>query len=212
MKKSITLLCIAIGMLAFTNNLKAQAFGGKGSKQFQIGIGLTQHDTWYPTNGTGPKGHVKPRAGVVQFQMEFGIHKYIGIGVNLGVSFAKNIDRSVLGIGGILFAYNDYNAFWSVSIPVGVYSNFHFYQLIADKSGKNMHADKLDVYAGLSLGSGPAFAIAKKDYKAYGNDVGYMIFGGPHVGARFFPKEKMGFYLEAGYGKAYVNGGIVFNL
>ncbi len=212
MKKKITLLCLVIGMMTYTNNSSAQAFGGKGSKQFQLGIGMTQHDTWYPTNGKGPKGHVKPLAGVIQLQMEFGIHKYIGIGVNLGVSFAKNIDRSGLGLGVIPYAYNDYSAFWSIAIPIGVHSNFHFYQLIADKSGKNMHADKLDIYAGLSFGSGPTFAIAKKAYKNYGNDVGYMIYGGPHVGVRFFPKEKMGFYLEAGYGKAYLNGGLVFNL
>jgi len=210
MKKTVLLLCLAIGMIAYTNNSSAQAFGGKGSTQFQIGLGLTQHDTWYPTNGKGPKGRAKPTSGVIQFQMEFGVHKYIGIGVNIGVEFARNYDRSGLGL--VTYAYNNYSAFWSLAVPIGVHSNFHFYQLIADKSGKNMHADKLDVYAGLSLGSGPAFAITKSAYKAYGNDVGFMIYGGPHVGARFFPKEKMGFYLEAGYGKAYLNGGIVFNL
>ena len=40
-------------------------------------------------------------------------------------------------------------------ISAGLVINFHFYQLIQDKSTMNIHGDKLDLYAGLAAGGGP---------------------------------------------------------
>ena len=193
-----------------SNALKAQAFGGKGSKQFLIGLGMVEYNTWYPEDGTGLKGRFSPLSGIFNFQGEFGVGQYVGIGFALGVNYSSRVRNNWPGyVAPIYGNYKD--EFWSIGIPVSVIGNFHFLQLINDKAGKNF-AEKLDVYAGLSLGAGPSFLVPRKGFKNLGGDVGVMIFGGPHVGIRFFPADKLGIYLEAGYGKSYLNGGVCFKL
>lgn len=208
MKKYIAQISVGIIFLALQNTSYSQAFGGKGTKQLSIGLGLTQHWTNYPENGKGPKGHTSPFYGSLNIQLEFGIAKYIGIGGNIGGEFANNLSRKSIGYNYLIgYGYGSSSAFRSIAIPIGIHGNFHFLQLIADKSGKSF-AEKMDVYAGISFGSGPAFALAKSGYKNYGNDVGFIIYGGPHVGMRFYPKSNFGVYVEAGYGKSFLNGGI----
>lgn len=194
----------------------AQAFSGKGMKSIQIGIGLSEHHAWYPENGKGPKGHVTPNALNLNIQFEFGIAKYVGLAGSIGFDYASNLSRNTIGYGyyGSPLLGNAYgsSSFRSFAIPITFTGDFHFYQLIQDKTGKSLHADKLDIYAGLDFGSGPGFAVPKSAYKAYGSDVGYMIYGGPHVGVKYYFNEKIGVYLEAGYGKSYLNGGVNFKL
>ncbi|MBL1280609.1 MAG: hypothetical protein COA33_010065 [Fluviicola sp.] len=206
--KKITILLSILFFVSLSLNSFSQSFSGKGSKQFQIGIGVTKHNAWYPTNGTGPKGRVKPLAGALYFQFELGIHKYIGVGMHLGGEFSSNLKKSTLGI---LIPSLNYSSFYGFGIPIGFHSNFHFFQLIADKSSKGNMSEKLDIYAGLSIGSGVAFAIPKKEYKYFGSDVGYMLYGGIHAGIRYYLKEKLGIYAEIGHGRAYINGGMVLS-
>lgn len=196
--------------------VSAQAFSGKGAKIIQIGLGLSEHYAWYPENGKGPKGQVNPLAGNFNVQFEFGIGKYVGLGGSIGFDYASNLSRNAVGFGyygspllGNAFSSSSFRSF---AIPVVFTGNFHFFQLIQDKTGKSLHADKLDIYVGLDFGSGPAFAVPKSAYKSYGSDTGYMIYGGPHAGIKYYFSEKTGVFLEIGYGKAYLNGGIAFNL
>ena len=198
-------LCLFGNTQEIDEQNSSAAFSGKGSKQFLIGLGLNEHQTWYPENLKGPKGHWSPLTGALTFQGEFGVHKYVGVGFTIGVQFSRNLEESDLFSPLIS---NPYSQFWTIGIPVGVIGNFHFFQLIADKSGKDIHQDQLDIYAGFSLGSGPSFAIARDGYTSNGNDIGVTLFGGPHVGIRFYPKSNVGVYLEAGYGKSYLNGGL----
>lgn len=208
----LMMMSALFGVVIASNSIKAQAFGGKGSKQFLIGVGMAEYNTWYPEDGSGLKGRFSPLSGILNFQGEFGVGQYVGIGFSIGVNYSSRVRDKNNWVG-----YNNpfYNGgkdeFWSIGIPVSILSNFHFLQLINDKSGKNF-AEKLDVYVGLSLGAGPSFLVPRKNFKNLGGDVGVMIFGGPHVGIRFFPKEKFGIYLEAGYGKSFLNGGICFKL
>lgn len=202
MKQLILVVFLLIGMV----HTQAQSFGGKGHSQFTIGLGLTQQRTVFPENGKGPKGATNTFYGQLSFQFELGISKYVGLGLCVGGTYANNLSQHYGTLTG-LYGVNFNSAFRSLGIPVAVFGNFHFLQLISDKSGKSI-ADKMDVYAGLSLGSGPAFALPKKDYKSYGNDVGYLIYGGPHVGIRYYPKSSFGFYAEVGYGKSLVNLGM----
>lgn len=190
-----------------TGNSFSQAFGGKGTKQFLLGLGLTQHYTIYPENGKGPKGTSTPLYGSINAQLEFGIAKYVGIGGSLGFEFANNLSGGLSGGNTFLPGVLSNSSFRSIGIPISVFGNFHFLQLIADKTEEDF-AQKMDVYAGLSFGSGPAFAIAKSGSKNFGNDVGFLAFGGPHVGFRYFPSSSIGVYVEAGYGKSFVNGGL----
>ncbi len=210
MKKIIIQSFVGLLFLGIQHTGFSQAFEGKGSKQLTIGLGLTQHWTHYPENGKGPKGNTSPLYGSLNFQMEFGIAKYVGIGGHLGVEYANNLSRKTIGYSYLIgygYGLGSSSAFRSLAIPVGIHGNFHFLQLIADKSGKTF-AEKMDVYAGISFGSGPAFAIAKSAYKKYGNDVGFILYGGPHVGMRYYFSSNIGVYVEAGYGKSYLNGGL----
>jgi hypothetical protein len=185
-----------------------EIFKGKRAKVLTLGLGITEHYTFYPENGTGPKGRTSPLYGSLTLQMEFGIHKYVGVGGYLGVEYANNLSRRSLGVG-VLTGFGIYSnsSFQSLAVPVGVFGNFHFLKLIAEKSGKSF-ADKMDVYAGISFGSGPAFALAKSGFENLGNDTGFILHGGPHVGIRYYPKSRIGVYAEAGYGKSYLNGGL----
>lgn len=194
------------------NESSIKAFEGKGSKTLSLGIGGSSFNSWYPTNGKGPKGWWHPFYGMLSVQGEFGVHKYVGVGFNIGVGACRNLNgfsrySALLGI------YNEYSSFWSVSVPVAVVANFHFYQLIEDKTQKDIHADKLDLYAGANLGAGPAFAFPKKGrIDDLGNplksDVGFVIFGGIQIGVKYYPKSKVGMFLEVGYGKTLINGGV----
>ncbi len=97
-------------------------------------------------------------------------------------------------------------------IPIGIIA-LPFFQLIEDKTSKDIHGDKLDLYVGVNLGSGVAIAIPSRDYKDAGlkTSIG-MLFVGPQVGVKYFFKPKIGVYAEVGYGKSLMEAGISFKL
>ena len=119
------------------------------------------------------------------------MHQYVGIGFTTGLGGAQN---------------NYYLWNGELNFPIGVLANFHFYQLIADKTGKNIHSDKLDVYAGINAGSGLAIEFGG------GNTVVPLAFGGFQVGGRYYFTSTLGVYAEVGYGKSIITGGLVFKL
>lgn len=203
-KVKFMLLLATLGL--FASNSQAQGFGGSGSKYLQLGLGISNHYAIYSDYDRAYNNNF----GAFNLQMEFGIHKYVGLGFMIGAE---------VGIGNIGY-YGPYapglagSPYWSFGLPVGMIGNFHFLQLISDKAGKSF-ADKLDVYAGLNIGSGVAFRNVRKKYKDdvfYDSNVGALFFIGPHAGIRFFPKENIGIYAEAGYGKSYITGGVIFKL
>ncbi len=204
-KVKMMLLLTTLGL--FSSNVQAQGFGGSGSKYLQLGLGLNQHysnysdyDRAYNTN-----------YGAFNLQMEFGVHKYVGLGFVVGAEIA--VRNAGYYYGGPLYAPAS-SPYWSVGVPIGFIANFHFLQLIADKAGKDF-ANKMDVYGGLNIGSGPVFRNVRKKYDGdpyYDSNVGALFFIGPHVGFRYFPSEKVGVYAEAGYGKSLITGGVVFKM
>ena len=206
----ISMLSLAFFLATFT--AQAQGFGGKGSKYFQLGFGASSHFQFYNDNKINDN-YVYRTALNFNAQFEFGIHKYIGLGLHVGFDFSPN--GGAYYYAGYYPGYYTGSTYSTIGIPVAFFGNFHFLQLIADKTGNNF-ADKLDVYAGLSVGSGPAFAVPKRQYKDapynYSTAVGFMVFGGPHVGIRFFPKDNFGIYAEVGYGKTYGTFGVVFKM
>jgi hypothetical protein len=146
--------------------------------------------------------------------MEFGVHKYVGLGFVVGAEVSAR--GSGYYYGGVYAP--DFSPpkspYWSVGVPIGFIANFHFLQLIADKAGKTF-ANQLDVYAGMNVGSGPVFRNVRRAYDDepyYESQVGALFFLGPHAGIRFFPAENVGIYAEIGYGKSLATGGVVFKL
>lgn len=210
MKKLFTILTFAALTLA-TSDISAQAFT-KESKQISIGLGganMLHFGTWdrnvYGYYGTA----FSPITGQLSVQGEFGVHKYVGVGFNVGIGGRARSSYVVgpYGVTGWGYA-SEFN------IPLGAIANFHFYQLIADKTGKGgkMHSDKLDIYAGLNLGTGVAIHPADPYYFGNTTQVSALFWVGPQVGINYFFTPKLGVKGEFGYGKTWVNAGLVFNL
>ena len=196
MKKFIVLIAVAIGMISLgAQQTQAQAWT-KESKVLTLGLGGSAYYQLLPgytyTSYLGPRVYNTWNVnGVLLFQGEFGVHEYVGVGFVTGLAGSAQ------------------PASWtsSISAPIGVQANFHFYQLIANKVSKDIHADKLDVYAGVNIGSGGGYDFTH-------DNVTVPIWGGVQIGARYWFSEKVGVYAEVCpyTGKAFVNGGLSFNL
>lgn len=202
MKKSFIILFVLTLVLSFPNKSNAQAFGGKGSKVYTVGIGFSNYVARYPEDNKGVKGSFSPMSLNIGIQGEFGIHDYVGLGFTAGATFS-----STLGTSTGLFVNSVYSNWSSIGVPIGMIGNFHFLQLIADKTGGSF-ADKMDVYAGLTFGAGPSFAIPKAGNDA-GGDVGILTFGEARVGIRYYFNEKLGVFAEVGQGRgSRLQGGL----
>ena len=173
MKKAIHAVLIIFSLALCSTNVNGQAWD-KHSAVLSIGVGASDFfhiDNYYYYHNGNPliyQNWYTPLTGQFNFQGEFGIHKYWGLGFTTGVG----------GRAGW-----NYNYAGELNIPIGMIANFHFYQLISDKNKnhKNIHADKLDIYAGASLGGGVAFT-----YYPYDTRVVPMAFGGLHAGIRYY--------------------------
>lgn len=183
-----------IFMLGIGYEAQAQAFE-KGARYHNIGFGGSQfihlgyydnYYSYYGYNNSLNRNWYSPVTGQLNYQLEFAIHDYVGIGFTTGI-----------GVGSAGYYSSE------IAIPFGAIGNFHFYQLIDDKVSKDIHADKLDIYAGVNLGSGVALLNSPSE-----NDVVVLLFGGFQTGARYFFTERFGVNLEVGYGKSFVNAGI----
>lgn len=178
------IVCLALGQ-SMIQKSQAQSFR-KGGIYTSLGLGVGQ--LFHVPSSNSSLSSVWSITGQLKFQTEFGIHKYVGLGFQVGA-----------GVG------SRWPGFAELNGPVGMMANFHFYQLIDDKSGKDLHSDKLDIYAGLSLGTGLAF------YPDF-NEVNPLLYFGPHVGVRYYFTKKFGLNAEIGHGSTIVMGGIVFRL
>ncbi len=202
MKKLVYATMICLTVLATTNTANAQAWS-KDAKVLGLGFGasyffhLDGDKTFNRFYGAAPMW----LTGQLNFQGEFGVHDYVGIGFTTGVGGRAGYSRGLYYLG------SGYSSAGEVNAPIGIIANFHFYQLISDKSGKDIKADKLDVYAGVSAGSGVAVSFYSNTTHIYP-----IAFGGVHVGARYYFTDKVGANVEVGFGKSLVNGGLVFKL
>ena len=191
--KKITIYTLALLLTSFIPAfVQAQAWT-KSSTVLSVDVGLSQFyhlDETYGRKNNGNKRAYKLMTEELMFQCEFGISKYFGLGF-------------LIGAGGRGSMKNDYNG--ELNFPVGLVSNFHFYQLIADNSKKNIHPEKFDIYGGLNIGSGVAFT-----YYTDENHVVPLFFGGAHVGIRYYLNEKFALNTEAGFGKNIICAGFSF--
>src|ERR1043165_5425617 len=194
MKKFSLIFLAVAGMLFTTTGVKAQAWG-RDSKVLALGFGASQFfhiDNYYYRAAPGFRAWYWPITGQINFQGEFAVHKYVGLGFTTG-------------IGGRGPWARDYGG--GKKAPISMIVNFHFYQLIADHASRDIKADKLDIYAGINFGSGIAVAF----YPNYSRLVP-LAFGGPHVGIRYYFAPKVGVNGEFGFGKQIVNVGFVFKI
>ncbi len=204
MKKLIHTLTILVALLFASSQTQAQAWE-KNSKVLSLGFGASQffhldnyyYGNNYPGNPRNFRSWYWPVTGQINFQGEFGIHKYVGLGFTTGIG----------GRGGLLYGYTG-----EINAPIGMLVNFHFYQLIADKTQKNIHADKLDIYAGLNIGSGIAATFYRNNNNTDAVRIVPIAFGGLHAGVRYYFKPRVGVNAEVGFGKSIINAGFVFKI
>jgi hypothetical protein len=199
MKRRIAILTVIICLFGY--KIQAQAFD-KDTKLCNVNLawGDMVHIPFGAANPYNTDLFGKPIKRVIptgqfSFQAEFAVHKYVGVGF-------------VVGVGG-----NPSALFREVNIPLGALANFHFYQFIADKKGKNIHADKIDIYAGITVGAGLAihpYGINSLFYQSTFYDV--LLCIGPHVGLNYYFKKNLAFNAQAGYGVTAFQAGFTFKL
>lgn len=200
MKKLFYTAIVAFTILLSTNNTQAQAWS-KDTKVLGIGIGGSTF--FHISNTYYASSFYQPVTGQLNFTGEFGVHDYVGIGFTTGFGGRPGYS----GAYGYGYYGGRYNyGYPELNVPVGVIANFHFFQLIADKSGKDIHADKLDVYAGVNAGGGIAVLFGTSK-----SAIVPIAFGGVQAGARYYFTDKFGVNAEVGFPKL-IHGGVVFKL
>lgn len=186
-----------IACFLYTEHASAQAWS-KDRKVISVGIGAANfyHIGKTRTSVFGPfASYYAPVTGQLNIEGEFGVHDYVGVGFNTGIGGGR----------GILAGYSG-----SLTVPIGVLANFHFFQLIADKTGKNLHTDVLDIFVGASLGSGVGVIFYTNTNVE--NRVMPLVYGGVHAGIRWYFSEKVGITGQFGFGKQLIDVGVVFKL
>lgn len=202
MKKVAALIISTLGIIGSTS---AQAFS-KDSKYISLQLAGSQYWNFVGHSNSNSYywgGTYAPVTGEVLVQAEFPVHKYVGVGFVAGIGGGAN--NYWYGWG------NDYKSGW-LQIPIGAVANFHFYQLIADKTSKDIHADKLDIYAGVSLGTGVGVLFLPDFGSGKSSSAAGMVFGGPHAGIRYYFKPNIAVNGELGWGKSFAAAGLTFKL
>lgn len=209
MKKIILITMLAVGITSLTTQQASAQAWNESSKVITLGLGGSYHHSFLPgyyvEDGEGSLYNGRAWGGLkgsLLLQGEFGVHKYVGVGFVTGFTgSAATARRGYLGYSRFSTSTNSFN------FIAGAQANFHFYQLIADKVSKDIHADKLDIYAGANLGTGVGYNFSA-------DNIEVPVWGGLHFGARYYFTEKIGVYLEvAPYtGKSFISGGVAFNL
>lgn len=133
----------------------------------------------------------------LNFGAEFRVHRFIGVGFQTGldVFFGPYWDRRP----GPYYDPRVKARYASIGIPIAVKVNVHILE-----AANNRHADKLDVYAGLNVGGGPAFFTGPN-----GGTFGFLQ-AGPQVGVRYWFSPHAAVFGEVGWGATFANIGFSF--
>lgn len=150
-------------------------------------------------------------SGIINLGIGLGTTLY-GTGYNgtfppVSLSYEHGIANGRFGVGGYLAhtgaKWGDKDDYWKFSYTViGARGAYHFYT-----------TDKLDTYGGVILG----YDIVSDKWHGSGEEntyhasAGGMVFS-PFVGARYFFAQHIGGFAELGYGIAWLNLGLTFNL
>ncbi|CAN5339408.1 hypothetical protein BH09BAC1_BH09BAC1_25250 [soil metagenome] len=196
------IFALLLFLFGISLSANAQAYE-RGGRYHSIALGASQFvhlsDSYYFSgNGSGlGRNWYQPTTLQANYQLEFGISEYVGLGFTTGVGFGGSWNKS---------ATTSYSSI-EVNVPIGFIANFHFYQLIDDKVNKDIHADKLDIYFGANIGSGLALLHNTYIYSD-DNEALAILFGGFQTGIRYYVTEKLAVHVETGYGKSFFTAGI----
>lgn len=189
MKYIAHIILLFVVLSLSVEQIQAQSWTRNRKDVYSVGVGITQSLFLpirnYPLNHTGSMGLSINMSG------EYKVHRFIGLGWQTGVNIYVN--------GRYYNTITDhyYNS-TIVGIPIGAKVNFHILEATQSK-----HKDRLDFYAGMNIGGGPAF---HRD--PYGG-VFPFFYVGPHAGIRYWGKS-IAFFAELGWGATIANIGFSF--
>jgi hypothetical protein len=158
---------------------------------YSVGLGGTQGIAVY--NGFSTTGDIGLSVNV---SGEYKVWKFIGVGwqTGLDVLWAYGYGYGYYGYG---YAGTGGTAF--IGIPIMAKCNVH----IMD-AAKVKIANKLDVYAGLTVGGGPLIPTYT------GGAVAGIVHVGPQAGVHYWFNDNIAIFGEVGWGATFVNGGVTF--
>ncbi len=136
-----------------------------------------------------------------------GLGAYTAGGIPIGISYERGITDEISVGGSVDYARYGYRSGgykWNYTfIYVGARGSYHFGNLL------NLGNDKIDPYAGISLGFRSASYHDNTGYNGdYYSPYGSGVFLGIHIGGRYMFSEKFGAYGEVGYGVAALKLGV----
>jgi len=187
--KKLKLTILFCASLLSVNLTKAQGWINDKGGMYSIGVGGTQ--VFY----LGRYGHGASNLGAAfNVSGEYKVHRFVGLGWQTGMNIFPG--------GGY---YRDagivYRGAPVIGIPIGMKVNVHILEA-ADARIK----DRLDVYAGVNIGGGPAFYTGNAAPRPV---VTGFMYGGPQVGVRYW-FNKVAIFGEFGYGATFANIGVTF--
>jgi hypothetical protein len=186
MQKIFVVTAYALLLSVLPSEIKAQGWNQDRKGIYSIGVGGTQViGLGYGSLGLTPPGLSINVSG------EYKVHRFVGVGFETGLNFF---------FGPPYYVYPPpAPRYVSIGIPLGVKVNVHILE-----AANVPIANKLDAYAGLNLGGGPAFYT--------GPNPGVVAWGfihvGPQVGVRYWLNHNIAVFGEFGWGATFANVGI----
>ncbi len=189
--RSQSFIVILFLMLSFiTHTTQAQGWIHDKKGMYSASVGVTQvihlPYQYYPLNHLGSGGLSLNIAG------EYRVHRFIGIGWQTGIQ---------IYVYGRYYNKKEqlYYSSTTIGLPIGFKANVHILE-----AANARIKDRLDVYAGLNVGGGPAFHTGPASRSITG-----FIYGGPQVGVRYW-FTKVAVFAELGWGATIANIGVTF--
>ncbi|MDB5283399.1 MAG: hypothetical protein JWO06_2474, partial [Bacteroidota bacterium] len=187
------LLGILIGFLLFASFPSARAQGWIQDKKSMYSLGLGGTQPLFLPFAYYPAGRAYSLGLSINISGEYRVHRLIGIGWQTGLN---------LFTSGYYYRYHGQDGYYyraaAIGIPIGFKANFHILE-----ATRAQIKDRLDVYAGLNIGGGPAI------YLGPGAGLYGFIYVGPQIGARYW-FDKVAIFGEIGWGATFANIGVTF--
>ncbi len=187
--KTTIVTCVIVLMLITTSRLSAQGWCQDRGSVYSVGVGGASAIAL----GPGYSGLTGPGLSV-NVSGEYRVQRFVGVGFETGMDV-------------FFWPYPNYNypdhpeiaRDVAIGIPLAVKCNVHILE-----AANVPIASKLDVYAGLNFGAGPAFYTGTPS-----GAFGFLVVG-PQVGIRYWLNRNIAIFGEFGYGATFSNIGFSF--
>lgn len=126
-----------------------------------------------------------------------GVNSYYNGGIPFGASFEVGVTDEISVGGSLDYLSHNYGSYFGTdyrftAVYLGARGSYHFNELL------NLKNDRIDIYAGLTLGY-RSFTWSDSSYgTGLGNSYGSGAFLGIYAAGRYYFSEKVGAFLEVG--------------